>query len=67
MARKKFNIDGLKEKANLLTDEQQLDTKGGYYITRRGGGSFWWERGGGIIDDDIDFRRGSNPGIHSNG
>lgn len=63
MARKKLNIEGLKEKANLLNEKQQLNTKGGYYIDRRGGTSFWWERGGSIIDDDVDFRRGlkSNP------
>ncbi len=57
MARKKLNIDGLKDKANLLDDKQQLNTRGGYWNPRRGGSSFWWERGGGgIIDDDIDFR-----------
>lgn len=67
MARKKLNIDGLKEKANLLNEKQQLNTKGGYYIPRRGSGSFWWERGGGIIDDDIDFRRGVQGGPNIGG
>ena len=56
MDKKKMNLDELSSKANMLDDQQKLNTKGGYYIPRRRGSSFWWVRGGGVIEDDIDIR-----------